>query len=196
MANVYLTLKTKLTSLLLELEWQVRFEAIVINSSTLLKLIAYIFFLFASGLAAAYTIENSSDKLYVLLEAKDKVGGKIQAAFEDDTGLGITVEDGANWIGGYSPNPMFNLAVEFGLRVFQVDFLNLHSFTKNGQRIEKGRIKRALNKFDPAYYDCVSEAGHQIYTDFLSGIVTPDISVQVKLAECGWVPRNAIEQLF
>lgn len=27
----------------------------------------------------------------------------MQAAFAENTGLGITVEDGANWIGGFSP---------------------------------------------------------------------------------------------
>jgi monoamine oxidase len=169
-----------------------------VPSSSVLHLSPHLVFLFLSfvrsplGLTAAHTIETRSPTTtYVLLEAKDKVGGKMQAAFASETALGITVEDGANWIGGFSPNPMFDLAVEFGLRVYPHDYTSFASYTAaTGARLSPGSVNGAIAKIP---LDCVEKAGIKINDDFRAGRVTTDISIKEQLRRCGWTPRTPID---
>uniref|UniRef100_H3B1U2 Zgc:66484 n=1 Tax=Latimeria chalumnae TaxID=7897 RepID=H3B1U2_LATCH len=65
-----------------------------------------------SGLAAASTLVERGRKNVLVLEAMDRLGGRVYTVrpFGDDT-----IELGANWIHGQQGNPLYQLAKEQGL---------------------------------------------------------------------------------
>ncbi|KAG5003390.1 hypothetical protein JHK84_027650 [Glycine max] len=76
-----------------------------------------------SGIAAAKVLAENGVEDLVILEASDRVGGRI---CKESFG-GVTVELGAGWIagvGGQQPNPIWELAAQFELRTCFSDYSN------------------------------------------------------------------------
>jgi polyamine oxidase len=70
-----------------------------------------------AGASAAHALSESGVEV-VVLEARDRVGGRIHA----DTSWGVPVEMGAAWIHGTTGNPVTRLARADGLRLVPTDY--------------------------------------------------------------------------
>lgn len=66
----------------------------------------------AAGLSAANSLAKNGIKDFVILEARNRIGGRIISI---DMGGSSKVELGANWIHGVLGNPIFELAMSNGL---------------------------------------------------------------------------------
>jgi len=75
-----------------------------------------------AGLAAAKHIQANSGLSVVVLEASNRIGGRVRSNFD----FGVdgpnakgkwTVEDGANWITNYNGNPIYELAEEYNFNM-------------------------------------------------------------------------------
>ncbi|KAL7204484.1 hypothetical protein ACSBR2_017542 [Camellia fascicularis] len=76
-----------------------------------------------SGISAAKVLAEKGVDDIVILEASDRIGGRIR---KDEFG-GVSVELGAGWIagvGGKEPNPVWELARNSGLRTCFSDYSN------------------------------------------------------------------------
>ncbi|KAM7472532.1 hypothetical protein LguiA_010715 [Lonicera macranthoides] len=76
-----------------------------------------------SGISAAKVLAENGVEDMVILEASDRIGGRIR---KDDFG-GVSVELGAGWIagvGGKESNPVWELARQSGLRTCFSDYSN------------------------------------------------------------------------
>ncbi|XP_076899182.1 polyamine oxidase 1-like [Bidens hawaiensis] len=76
-----------------------------------------------SGISAAHVLAKNGVKDIMILEASESIGGRMK---KQDFG-NVTVELGAGWIagvGGDKPNPVWNLAVDSGLRTCFSDYSN------------------------------------------------------------------------
>ncbi|KAL8171490.1 hypothetical protein V2J09_023294 [Rumex salicifolius] len=74
-----------------------------------------------AGISAAKTLSENGVEDFVILEASDRIGGRI---LKEDFG-GVSVELGAGWIagvGGPKSNPVWDLAADCGLRTFFSDY--------------------------------------------------------------------------
>ncbi|WVZ03993.1 hypothetical protein V8G54_024799 [Vigna mungo] len=77
-----------------------------------------------SRISAAKVLAENGIKDLVILEASDRIGGRIR---KEKFG-GVSVELGAGWIvgvGGKESNPVWELANEFGLRTYFADYSNV-----------------------------------------------------------------------
>ena len=81
-----------------------------------------------AGIMAASTLSKHGIDDFLILEATDRVGGRLhQKQFE-----GYTVEIGANWVegvGGEKVNPIWTLANEYNLTLSYTDFSNVSANT-------------------------------------------------------------------
>ncbi|XP_027354836.1 polyamine oxidase 1-like [Abrus precatorius] len=76
-----------------------------------------------SGISAAKVLADSGIEDFVILEASDRIGGRIHK----ETFGGVSVELGAGWIvgvGGKESNPVWELATESSLRTCFSDYSN------------------------------------------------------------------------
>jgi polyamine oxidase len=86
-------------------------------------LISVFGFLVWEGISAAKVLAENGVEDLVILEASDRIGGRIR---KEDFG-GVSVELGAGWIagvGGKESNPVWELAVQSGLRTCFSDYSN------------------------------------------------------------------------
>ncbi|KAG2372495.1 Polyamine oxidase [Vigna angularis] len=92
-----------------------------------------------SGIAAAKVLVENGVKDVVILEASDRVGGRIR---KESFG-GVSVELGAGWIagvGGPLSNPVWELAAKFGIRTCFSDYSNAryNIYDRSGNIIPSG----------------------------------------------------------
>ncbi|KAK7375599.1 hypothetical protein VNO78_35506 [Psophocarpus tetragonolobus] len=92
-----------------------------------------------SGITAAKVLAENGIEDMVILEASDRVGGRIRK----ETFGGVSVELGAGWIagvGGPKPNPVWELASQFGLRTCYSDYSNAryNIYDRSGNIIPSG----------------------------------------------------------
>lgn len=76
-----------------------------------------------SGISAAKTLDENGVKDLVILEASERIGGRIR---KENFGS-VSVELGAGWIvgvGGRESNPVWELAADYGLRTCFSDYTN------------------------------------------------------------------------
>lgn len=76
-----------------------------------------------SGISAAKTLAENGVEDIVILEATDRIGGRIRK----EVFGGVSVELGAGWIvgvGGKVPNPVWELATKSSLRTCFSDYSN------------------------------------------------------------------------
>ncbi|XP_022632810.1 polyamine oxidase 1 isoform X1 [Vigna radiata var. radiata] len=109
-----------------------------------------------SGISAAKVLAENGIKDLVILEASDRIGGRIR---KENFG-GVSVELGAGWIvgvGGKESNPVWELANEFGLRTYFADYSNVryNIYDRSGKIFPRGiaadsykkAVESAIQKF-------------------------------------------------
>ena len=84
-----------------------------------------------AGITAARTLHQAGMQDFLVLEATDRVGGRVcEASF-----CGLTVEAGANWIHGVEKqtNPLFQLGQQIGLKTYMSELEDITARDSNGQ---------------------------------------------------------------
>ncbi|XP_035275357.1 spermine oxidase [Anguilla anguilla] len=113
-----------------------------------------------AGLAAAKTLLENGFADVTVLEASDRVGGRVQSVQHGQT----TLELGATWIHGAHGNPVFHLAEDNGLLEHTTDGersvgrISLytkngvaHYQTNNGKRIPKDLVEEFSDLYNEVY---------------------------------------------
>lgn len=83
--------------------------------------------MYISGIAAAKTLHDAGIRDLLILEATDRIGGRIMKTQFS----GHTVEMGANWVfsGGPVFNPVLDIAKKLKLKTYLSDYDNITSNT-------------------------------------------------------------------
>jgi monoamine oxidase len=149
-----------------------------------------------SGLAAARYL-SKLDYSVVVLEASDKIGGRIKS----DWTLDAPFEVGAGWIHGPDRNPISEIIGEFGAATFLTDDENFQVFSRSGDLQSRKQIikkykelrniyKRIDDRFDQdqsleeaiartsdrALKDPILRWMESAYTEFSTGAPLEDLS--------------------
>lgn len=96
----------------------------------------------ASGIAAAdFLRENGVD--YVVLEARDRIGGRIFT----DSSLGFTCDFGASWIHGEKGSPMKKLADKYKIPLIKFDYDSI-ACIEDGKKVNADKIMDKFEKFE------------------------------------------------
>lgn len=132
-----------------------------------------------AGVAAAQVLSESGINNFLLIEGKDRIGGRMKnMSFH-----GTTIELGANWIQGVKNNPLIALAKKYGL---------------------KGKVETSSYVIRNATGTNVTEKGdRKLYNQVLDRMELmrrerkkkkmEDISYRVGLSLAGWRPRSPEE---
>ncbi len=137
-----------------------------------------------AGIKAAQTLDAGGEKDFIILEARDSIGGRIRS----EQFAGTTVELGANWITGIDPeqprlHPLWDLMQQCGLQGFYSDYDSFTTYNATGVDIIDSDLLR--------WYDL--EAAFEQALDISlqrqeEGL--PDISVREALTMAGWTPTT------
>ena len=105
----------------------------------------------ASGVAAAKTLYDGGITDFIILEASDRIGGRMRAV----DFAGVKVEKGANWIEGLNrshpeSHPLWPLVQTCGLDGLYSDFDNISIFNQTGTSITNSSLLR-WDDWDKAY---------------------------------------------
>ncbi|XP_045190327.2 spermine oxidase-like [Mercenaria mercenaria] len=96
-----------------------------------------------SGISAAEQLTNNGFTDFKILEATDRIGGRIWT--KDIEGQDLRVEMGANWIHGIERNPIFTIAHENGLLQLRYKDKGLRHrnvfLTENGEEVPAKVVK-------------------------------------------------------
>lgn len=130
----------------------------------------------AAGLSAAHHLVQNGFRNVVILEATDRIGGRIHTV---PFGDGI-VELGANWIHGIGEdNSMFTLAESKGLiqkPYVLLDRIEGQWCTEDGQAINKDIVEKAWKIFckmeNEAYSFCQNEMKEHSFPEFMERQIT------------------------
>ncbi|KAM1285749.1 hypothetical protein EV1_028297 [Malus domestica] len=100
-----------------------------------------------SGLSAAKVLIENGVEDVVILEASDRIGGRIR---KQDFG-GVSVELGAGWIvgvGGTELNPVLDLALKSNLRTIFSDYSNAryNIYDRSGKIFPRGLVEETYKK--------------------------------------------------
>ena len=144
-----------------------------------------------SGLKAAQTIEDAdADLSYVLLEGRDDVGGRMR---KHTLPNGFVVEQGPNWINGGTGNPIYEMAMDLKLEVYDetADYDPWKVYdSATGQPYDRDVVASRLHDFYDAI-SCVSDRAADAWCRRM--LKEGDAGVRVVLDECGWTPNNALD---
>ncbi|XP_042498769.1 polyamine oxidase 6-like [Macadamia integrifolia] len=104
-----------------------------------------------SGISAAKTLSDAGIKDILILEATDRIGGRIHKT----NFAGLSVEMGANWVegvGGSEVNPIWTMAKNLKLKTYHSDYDNLSSNTykQKGGLYKKSVAQASLDRADEA----------------------------------------------
>lgn len=146
----------------------------------------------AAGLSAAARFEEFHNVSYVVLEAQDKVGGRVQSrVLNSETAPGFegnhTVEDGANWITDFPGNPIFELAREYKIDMALQEFFDIDAYQGNVS-ISKQTMDFVQKEFVQAW-NCLQQYTNVPYTNGGKdgfGQTQLDIGAIALLQLCGW----------
>ena len=116
-----------------------------------------------AGLAAAQDLQARGFSQVVILEAQDRVGGRI---WTDRFGGGIPVELGATWIHGIRDNPVYDIAVSNDLPTAPTDYENEVRYDLSGR--ELGPVDEGLwRAYMRMAYDRPSLSLEEVFEDFV-----------------------------
>jgi monoamine oxidase len=105
-----------------------------------------------SGLAAARTLADRNNKELIVLEARERIGGRI---WTERGTMGVPIELGASWIHGAGKNPLHLLALEKKYRLVETDS-KPDTFWADGKRMsgpEREEIDILFRKLRDKVYD-------------------------------------------
>lgn len=141
-----------------------------------------------SGIMAAKTLTDNGVKDFVILEATNRIGGRMHK----ETVGGYTIEIGANWVegvGGKIMNPIWPLAKKYELRTFYSDWSNLsyNIYHQEGGILPQSLVARpyALATSSSDFSSKLSESFHK------SG--EEDVSILASQRTFGHVPVTPLE---
>ena len=113
----------------------------------------------ASGIAAAQVLHEAKIN-FLLLEADQKIGGRIQSEKFGD----YSIENGANWIHGtYSThnssifNPIWELKHKYDIKGNFTDFEDQNLITENGKSVDLQQLSDISMEFENIQSDCLQE---------------------------------------
>ena len=89
-----------------------------------------------AGLAAATALRDMGLRDVVVLEARDRIGGRI---WTDSIGGGVPVDLGASWIHGVDGNPIAAIAGEYGMDLSPTDYGNASAHFAGGDDTHRTR---------------------------------------------------------
>ncbi|KAE8152320.1 hypothetical protein BDV25DRAFT_138010 [Aspergillus avenaceus] len=140
-----------------------------------------------AGIAAAEALSNASMSDFLILEYRDRIGGRAwhENFGKKEDGSPYVVEMGANWVQGLGnpggpENPIWTLAKEFGLQTTYSNYSNVSTYNEHGYK----DYSHLLDQFDEAY-DIASPAAGQLLVDNLQ-----DQTAKAGLALAGWKPKS------
>ena len=140
-----------------------------------------------TGVAAANRLAELGITDFVILEAQDRLGGRMRTA---EIVPGVNVNVGANWIHGVDPaeprlHPIFDLAERCGgLSGIYSDFDSTRVTVYNSQGI---RVNDSSLRYD-AYATALEQATETGILEQSSG--GDDTSVREGLIQAGWIPSS------
>ncbi|CAA6657428.1 unnamed protein product [Spirodela intermedia] len=139
-----------------------------------------------SGISAAKTLSEAGIKNILILEATNRIGGRIRKA----KFAGLNVEIGANWVegvNGQQMNPIWTLANKLRLRSFRSEFGNISSNVYQTGLYAASKAQTAVDNADK-----VAEAASE-FAKSLSRSGQDDISVSTFQRLSQSVPSTAID---
>ncbi|CAL9764196.1 unnamed protein product [Musa acuminata subsp. burmannicoides] len=144
-----------------------------------------------SGISAAKTLSDAGVKDILILEATDRIGGRMRKA----SFTGLNVEVGANWVqgvNGLKMNPIWEMANKLHMRKFISDFRNISSNTykENGGLYPRSKVDKVIEEADKV----------KSFGEKLSKSLPPngheDISILASQRLKDQVPSTALEMLM
>ncbi|NP_001313211.1 polyamine oxidase 1 [Nicotiana tabacum] len=136
-----------------------------------------------SGLTAAKVLSENGVDDVMILEASDKIGGRIR---KEEFG-GVTVELGAGWIagvGGKQSNPVWELALQSNLRTCFSDYSNAryNIYDPSGKIFPSGIAADSYKKaVDSAIQKLRSQEGNNNHESFAETTSTPKTPIELAI---------------
>ncbi|OBZ86754.1 Polyamine oxidase [Choanephora cucurbitarum] len=132
-----------------------------------------------SGISAALNLTANNISNFMMVEARDILGGRAQdVPFAD-----VNVEMGCNWVQGLGTNPINQLAIKYNLRTADTDGDNVVFYDEKGKVNATERYK----DMNDAYTAMSEIADKRVKNDQV------DISGRVGLSLAGWYPKNSVD---
>jgi polyamine oxidase len=149
----------------------------------------------ASGIAAAQILHEANIS-FVLLEADQRIGGRIQ---NQQIGKYL-VENGANWIHGpYTEddppinNPVWTLKNKYDMKGNFTDWEDMHLMTKDGKRVEDKHMSKWWDRIENAQSSC-SDHGESLWEKAKRENIKNPESLDISVEEClvlqGYILNN------
>ncbi|KAJ4795755.1 Polyamine oxidase [Rhynchospora pubera] len=144
-----------------------------------------------SGISAAKTLSDAGIKDFLILEATDRIGGRIR----QQNFAGINIEIGANWVEGVNGgqlNPIWEMANKIQLRNFYSDYSNLsaNTYKQGGGLYDASEVQ---NSIDVA--DGVNEDGEKL-SQSLPSSGRQDISILTMQRLKNHVPSTPLDMVI
>ena len=134
-----------------------------------------------AGIRAARTLYDAGIKNFLVLEATDRIGGRLLLKNIEEKYGGGTVELGGNWVHGTKNNPIWTL----------VDKAGLHHVKTMNKPTRKKYIVLGENGVDVTAEDGHKEmATAEKCIEKLKKIEKEDFSVRYGLNKCNWIPKH------
>lgn len=134
-----------------------------------------------AGVSAANTLAGLGITDFVILEAQDRLGGRLDTV---EIVPGVSVNSAANWIQGVDPaqprlHPLFDLAERCGgVEGIYSNFDNIITYDSQGNEVGDEALRYAD-------FDAATEAA----IEYSSGLQN-DISVREGLTQASWIPNS------
>ena len=152
-----------------------------------------------SGISAAKTLNDNGITDFIILEAEDRIGGRIKSTVLETNNTRI--ELGANWIQGIDPtqpekHPLWKIAQKCGGLggKFVKDFNDgtMHIFNEKGENItESAALKERWSQWNKILNPGLSE-----YSIELQDADLPDVTMREALSANGWIPTTPLDNLI
>ncbi|KAI7899277.1 uncharacterized protein BX663DRAFT_564093 [Cokeromyces recurvatus] len=132
-----------------------------------------------SGISAALNLTAANITDFMMIEARDVLGGRAQdAPFAD-----VNVELGCNWVQGLGTNPINQLALKYKLRTAVTNGNDVVFYSPKGKINATERLNQLYKD-----YDAMTEmAMKRVEKDQV------DLSGRAGLDLSGWYPRDSID---
>ncbi|XP_065655685.1 uncharacterized protein LOC100215158 [Hydra vulgaris] len=139
-----------------------------------------------SGLGAAIQLGKNNVNNFLVLEAKDYIGGRIkQVPFG-----GVTIELGAGWIhdADILPQKYYDLSKKYNMKLHSVNYANVLYKWKNGTKVDENLKLRTENELSNKYLNMKNIALKR-YQEGRGGV-----NMRTALRMADWIPDTYMKQ--
>ncbi|CAK9780397.1 amine oxidase [Cutaneotrichosporon oleaginosum] len=151
-----------------------------------------------SGISLARTLTAHNITDFVLLEARDELGGRAHTATLRGSAGDVVVEKGCNWIQGPGKEPIVALAKKWGLKTTPTNYSSAVWFEGLGVEAdgERGRFlaPEETDAFMLDYDDFIENAPG--YSEWRSNNSLVDVSVRVATSIMDWMPVTPLQRAY